>query len=162
MLDGKDGDDELEGGDGHDVIKGGDTGAASSIYQEVLRGGSGNDVIYGGSSRTDLGGIPTTVDRTASNFSGRLYIYGDSGDDEIWGKHLMAAEYLWGGEDDDVIHPGHSADTIIANGNDGEDTIYGSIGAIVEETLKGGKGDDKINPIEYVFNSDGSVDFTST
>ena len=77
MLDGKDGDDELEGGDGHDVIKGGDTGAASSIYQEVLRGGSGNDVIYGGSSRTDLGGIPTTVDRTASNFSGRLYIYGD-------------------------------------------------------------------------------------
>ena len=33
---------------------------------------------------------------------------------------------------------------------------------MVEETLKGGKGDDKINPIQYVYNSDGSVDVTST
>ena len=89
MLDGKDGDDELEGGAGDDILKGGDTGTTSSIYQEILRGGSGNDVMYGGSSSTDLGGIPTTVDRTASNFVGRLYMYGDEGDDELWGKHRM-------------------------------------------------------------------------
>ena len=161
LLDGKDGDDELEGGDGDDILKGGET-SSGTIFQEILRGGRGDDLMYGGSSKTDLGGIPDSVDRNASNFSGRLYMYGDSGDDEMWGKYEMDAEYLWGGDDDDTIHPGHTAQSVIANGNDGDDTIYASIATVVEEKLNGGKGDDRINPIEYLYESDGSIDETNT
>ena len=88
-------------------------------------------------------------------------MYGDEGDDELWGSKGNAAEYLWGGADDDLINPGQGADTVYANGNEGDDTIEGSIGVMTSETIRGGKGDDIINPIELVYNS-GVVDVDNT
>ena len=118
--------------------------------------------MFGGNSKTDLGGIPDSVDRNAANFSGRLYMHGDDGDDEMWGKNNMEEEYFWGGEDDDFIRPGSEANIIIAMGNDGDDILYSAVRTIETEKLLGGKGDDKINPIELAFDSNGDVDVDNT
>ena len=53
----------------------------------------------------------------------------------------------------------------IAHGNESDDTLYSSISAdrrLEQEILRGGKGDDRINPIELVFDSDGNVDVDNT
>ena len=34
------------------------------------------------------------------------WIYGDEGDDEIWGLARTDNEYIWGGSGDDEIHGG--------------------------------------------------------
>ena len=122
--------------------------------------------MYGGSSKTDLGGLGMTVDRDAANFSGNLYMYGDEGHDEMWGSNLFENEYFFGGEGDDTVYPGKNVqNSIIANGDEGDDTLYSSIAndfELVSEVLRGGKGDDWINPIELAFDANGDVDVANT
>ena len=60
--------------------------------QDVLHGGPGDDLIYGGDDYRMTGGNGAA-----------LYIYGDEGNDVIWGKTKMDNEYIWGGEGDDWI-----------------------------------------------------------
>ena len=67
--------------------------------QDVLRGGKGNDRIYGGYGKLGTGGGGSA-----------LYIYGDEGDDDIWGKSIMELEAIWGGDGADLIYGGTEID----------------------------------------------------
>ena len=55
--------------------------------------------------------------------AGTVYLYGDEGDDILWGAN-GANEYQWGGEGDDEIHGGSSNLIVSLNGNEGDDVIY--------------------------------------
>ena len=117
--------------------------------QDVLRGGPGNDTIYGGKAEDmNYGGNGTN-----------LFIYGDEGDDVIWGVQRMEGEYIWGGSGDDEIHagPGHTASFV--NGNEGDDVIYPGFQPDAED-LDGGKGDDIIGVVDedLLFDMNGDVD----
>ena len=50
------------------------------------------------------------------NGGGTVYLYGDEGDDILWGTN-NAIEYQWGGEGDDEIHGGNDNDFAFLNGN---------------------------------------------
>ena len=66
------GDDEVFGDSGDDTIFG---GAVGQLGLDILHGGKGDDLIYGGSDKQGTGGGGKN-----------LYIYGDEGHDELWGK----------------------------------------------------------------------------
>ena len=111
---------------------------------EVIHGGSGNDTIYAGADYYGTGG----------GNNGKVWLYGDEGDDEIWSKMELDAEYLWGGADDDRIYGGYGATLSILNGNEGNDYIWpGYYGdnadenpaGVLASNIRGGKGHDVIN-----------------
>ena len=54
------------------------------------------------------------------------WIYGDEGDDEIWGTTDMN-EYMWGGSGDDEIHAGPNNDVVFINGNESENSILSNL-----------------------------------
>ena len=89
--------------------------------------------------------------------AGTVYLYGDEGDDILWGANA-ANEYQWGGVGDDEIHSGNDNLIVSLNGNQGDDVIYPGTGIVTSEEIRGGKGDDIINPTEIVYAMDGSLD----
>ena len=91
------------------------------------------------------------------NGGGTVYLYGDEGHDILWGTNT-ANEYQWGGEGDDEIHGGNDNLIVSLSGNQGNDVIYPGSDIVTSEEIRGGKGDDVINPIEIVFAMNGSVD----
>lgn len=78
ILSGLAGDDELWGGDGDDILRGGTNNTGSNRI-DVLKGGSGSDKLYGGTSTARDGGNAGVADD-------KKYLYGDEGDDLIWGS----------------------------------------------------------------------------
>ena len=52
-----------------------------------------------------------------------IYLYGEEGDDQIWGSNRMDFQYIWGGEGDDIIESGRFPENSVINGNDGDDII---------------------------------------
>ena len=53
------------------------------------------------------------------------YLYGDEGDDIMYGGYGTANEFIWGGEGDDIIYGGDTITTRqILNGNEGDDIIF--------------------------------------
>ena len=88
---------------------------------------------------------------------GTVFLYGDEGDDILYGTNT-ANEYQWGGEGDDVIHGGNMNLIVSLSGNQGNDVIYPGTDISVSEEIRGGKGDDIINPTEIIFAMNGSVD----
>ena len=68
---------------------------------DVIRGGPGDDRLSAGGDLTDY---ETT--KTAGAAAAFHYIYGDEGDDFIWGEDETAEQHLWGGPGHDVIYGG--------------------------------------------------------
>ena len=62
---------------------------------------------------------------------------------------------MWGGEGDDIIYGGFSNMNTFINGNEGDDVIYPASETVTEDRVRGGKGDDLINPVELVFDDSG-------
>ena len=118
----------------------------------MVRGGPGNDLVYGGASRTYRGG---------QGFA--KYMYGDEGDDQIWGSNRNDNEYMFGGEGNDVLYGGFLNDNEYITGNDGDDIIYPASEILVTDRVRGGKGDDLINPVELEYDDAGTLitDLTS-
>ena len=108
-LRGGGGNDRLFGDDGNDLLDGGSAGSYDDNNgNDVLRGGAGNDVLY------------------AADW-GSATLYGDAGDDK-----------LYGGYHRDTLYGGDGADTLDGAGND--DGLFGGAGV---DTLTGGPGDDR-------------------
>ncbi len=134
---GDDNDDLLYGNDGEDQLIGG-TGI-DSIY-----GGDDNDVIYGD-------------DPEYMYLGSNDYLYGDAGDDEIYGQ--TGNDYINGGSGYDKIYGDAGNDNIY--GNDNSDIIYGGqgndniYGGADNDTIDGGEGNDMLyggeNGDIYVF-----------
>ena len=96
-LFGRYGDDEIDGGAGDDILKGGRF-TDPTDGTDVLRGGTGNDMIFSnfyGQSGADSYG-----------YGEFKYLYGDEGDDTMYGAYGTANEFIWGGEGDDLIYGG--------------------------------------------------------
>jgi Ca2+-binding RTX toxin-like protein len=91
--------------------------------------GEGYDVAAAGSQVAD------TINTISG---GRLWAYGDSGDDTITGAN--GDDYFDGGDDNDVLTSGFGADTLI--GGLGNDILSGGGDA---DTLEGGAGNDSLN-----------------
>jgi Ca2+-binding RTX toxin-like protein len=119
------GDDVIDGGAGDDTISGdvynahylvtGITGGADTI-----RGGVGNDRIYGDSTDNNL---------NQSGVGGNDRLYGQDGNDQIFGH---------GG--DDILDGGAGADELWSG--DGNDWLSGGAGV---DRLIGGNGDDQLD-----------------
>ena len=63
---------------------------------DVVRGGSGNDLVYGGTNQDLDGGLSATTGE-------EKWLYGDEGDDGIWGSNNITKQYIFGGDGDDAI-----------------------------------------------------------
>ena len=72
-------------------------------------------------------------------------------------------EYIWGGSGDDVLYGGFDNMNEYINGNDGDDIIYPASNTMVTDRVRGGKGDDLINPVELEYDDAGTLttDLTS-
>ena len=118
----------------------------------MIKGGLGNDIVYGGSNNTYNGG---------GGFA--KYLYGDEGDDKVWGSNSMEYEYIWGGSGEDTLYGGYDNDNEYINGNEGDDIIYPASGTVVTDRVRAGKGDDQINPVVLEFDGAGAIttDLTS-
>ena len=89
---------------------------------DIIRGGPGNDFVYGGTNENLDGG-------DASMTGEEKWLYGDEGDDSIWGSNDITKQYIFGGDGDDEIQSGNN---------------------INENYIHGGKGDDMIRPASHL------------
>lgn len=135
-LDGGTGDDRLFGGNGNDWI-------TDLLGDNVLSGGAGNDIINGiGTLSGGAGNDYMTGIGTSS---------GSRGDDEVLGLgHLM------GGPGNDVIYifkrfkiPDKNEIENVFDGGAGNDVLSGPRYRGYTATLRGGKGDDIFNPVNF-------------
>ena len=67
------------------------------MYGDIIHGGKGDDEITGGATQ----GTTDTVDPAYGQF-----LYGDEGNDIIWGEDKTSYEYIWGGDGADTIYGG--------------------------------------------------------
>lgn len=134
FLDGGLGNDRLEGGSGNDT----------------LVGGAGDDQLYGGTGNDNLdGGVGSDT------------LYGGDGDDVLVDRVGAGTNLLYGGNGNDKINLLiTTSDTGLADGGDGNDTIYAS-GYYVR--ILGGAGADRIFAESYIQSIDaGTGDDTVT
>ena len=75
MIYGEDDDDILHGDGGDDIIVGGNQ---TALKGDVIHGGPGNDMLTAGNMKG-------TNDTTAPS-GAYSYVYGDGGNDTIWGE----------------------------------------------------------------------------
>ncbi|MCA9170420.1 MAG: hypothetical protein KDB23_22235, partial [Planctomycetales bacterium] len=130
-------------GDGDDYVRVDPRVLGSTGASYTLRGGAGGDRIKIMKDDKDEAGKVGAATYTYSNVT----IYGDDGDDVLFGHN--GSETIYGGAGTDVINSYGGADTIDSgDGNDyvsagsGNDTVSGGAGV---DQLYGGPGDDTIN-----------------
>ena len=128
------GDDDLWGGPGNDTMIG--QNPSGPLKQKVLRGGPGDDSMFGGGNRN---GGP-------NGQANGIWMYGDEGEDVMYGKKNALKHFMWGGEGNDYMRGGNDAGESKINGNGGSDIIHPGSDATVSVDVRGGKGDDIINP----------------
>ena len=124
---------------------------------DVIRGGRGDDRI---SANT---GEITTAPLGLTNLADYHYLYGDEGNDYIWGEDQTHTEFIRGGEGHDYIYGGSMIRTeTYLYGDAGDDWIYPGSDMLDDNDqvviAKGGKGNDVINYTVI----DGSNDIIST
>ena len=92
------GNDEVWGGEGDDIIRLGGTARRieDDVFFDIGRGGPGNDLIYGGFNQSFQGGSVGITDD-------QKFLYGDEGDDKIWGSSDITDQVIWGGKGDDFV-----------------------------------------------------------
>ena len=97
IINGRAGNDEIWGGEGDDILRAAGTARPQeeSEFIDVVHGGPGNDLIYGGTDTSLTGAVNGRDDFK--------YLYGDEGDDRIFGSNNAANQFIWGGSGDDVI-----------------------------------------------------------
>jgi Ca2+-binding RTX toxin-like protein len=119
---GSKGNDFLYGGNGVDYLDGGED-------SNTLRGGAGDDILYGveGNDSVDFSNLNTTVEINLEDG----YADGSDGHDT-----LIEIENAIGSQDGDTITS--SSVKNIIDGQDGDDTLYGSSG---NDTIYGGAGE---------------------
>jgi len=130
LLLGREGDDYLDGGNG--------TAPEQGVV--TAYGGPGNDFVRGGDASDWLnGGGHYAGDSVAAATSddGFDTIFGQGGNDHIWGNSQFAVAGSVDGNDQ--IDAGPGADYV--NGNGGDDNIWGGAGS---DRLYGGAGNDRI------------------
>jgi len=140
-LYGGDGDDRIIGGANEDDIwaGAGDDLVYGGFGADVIRGGAGDDLIKGNNSI--YGDAPMQTEYE--------YIYGNEGEDAIFGQKGVEKQYLLGGAGNDyVTTPGYGIDVNVF-GNDGDDFLRQGDKSSGLVTVKGGKGDDTINELVW-------------
>jgi Ca2+-binding RTX toxin-like protein len=161
QLWGDDGGDHLFGGPGDDAIDGG-------LGYDYIQGGAGGDIIHGGAGDDQ---ISTVGDDSAPEGADVVNIvYGDDGNDFIWGPQpeLLSKGWL----QKDQLNGGYGNDNItgsgLLHGDAGDDTLkgngelYGDAGAdnlmaIRTATLHGGDGDDVVGVAYNYYGDVGSA-----
>ena len=153
----------LDGGDGNDILDGragqylqqANGGAGNDTiytnYTTVANGGDGDDTIYSAGQAHGGNGNDTIIMGTGYGVGSAAY--GDAGSDQITGSN--GADYIDGGDDDDILHGSAGADTI--EGGAGNDIIRGDLG---DDQLVGGAGND-IFQFGQADGNDTIVDFTA-
>ena len=122
-----------------------------NVGGDVIRGGAGDDLIKAG-RQEDAGTAVVAEDADGNAWTGGSayhYLYGDEGNDTIFGEDRTVKEKIWGGAGRDTLYGGDNVTNTFLYGNAGDDTIHPGDGAVgVQETsrVKGGEGDDVINP----------------
>ncbi len=113
----------IDGGDGNDTLRAYDGG-----YLRDIHGGNGDDIIYGPRNAGAL-------------------VYGDAGNDTIYATYYASSNY--GGAGDDHLYATDISNGVYLYGEDGSDTIDGSLGhrttgygGAGADTLIGSAGDD--------------------
>ena len=84
-------------------------------------------------------------------------MYGEEGNDEMWSSYGNEAEYLWGGAGHDLMYGASTTGRSYLFGNEGDDRIipgsYGDDSSLsapnldYDSEIRGGKGNDIINPM---------------
>ena len=138
------------------LIQGRQTGSSSNYVEGAPAGRLDlyalNGIAVNGSNQRDIINL-SGVDTQFNNLNGRVFIYGNSGDDIINGTQFNDTINSGSGNDrvfglagNDVIYGSDGNDTIWGDGsssywnlNGGNDTIYGGSG---NDSLNGGGGDD--------------------
>lgn len=128
LIDGDDGDDDLQGTAFTDLMNGGDgddtmDGAGND---DDMLGGAGNDMMTGGEGNDSMHGE-----------AGADSLFGNAGDDALFGHD--GDDALYGDKGDDVLQGGLGDDAM--HGGDGNDGLHGREGA---DTLIGGRGEDAL------------------
>ncbi|MCB8837425.1 VWA domain-containing protein [Aurantimonas sp. VKM B-3413] len=128
MLGGGEGGDAAYGAAGADTIYGGGDGGADIAYGgsevDLVFSGGGADTVAGGSGDDEIG-AGAGNDQIASGKDDDL-CYGGSGDDTIFAGE--GSDTLYGGTGNDQIFVGASdygRDIVVADANNGNDTVYG-------------------------------------
>lgn len=147
---GNEGNDSIEGLGGNDTIYGGDD-------SDTVHGGEGADLIYGAQGN----GTAEALSGSTGN-----YLYGDEGNDIIWGGGTET-DYLDGGDGNDVLHATGTTGSVLTGG-EGNDTLFGSqgddylVGNAGSDVLMGGEGNDTYfipyetdSTQDYIMDSDG-------
>jgi Ca2+-binding RTX toxin-like protein len=144
--------------DGNDYFRN-DTGLPGYLY-----GGAGIDVLIGSSDQDFIKGDYEDAVTPAASASCNV-IYGNGGDDYLAGGLLSTSagnawQYIYGGDGNDHIGLGSmtggdstdmSSNRLYAEGNNGDDFIYGGTngdtiyGGDGDDLIDGGKGDDAIS-----------------
>lgn len=146
-IDGGDGIDTIFGDNGNDIITGG-------AGNDTIRGGNGNDWIFANEGVTinenlninDLSDNYVMSVISEQSLEGKNTIYGDGGNDHIFGG--KDSDIIYGGSGNDYIYGFGGVDAIF--GGSGNDTIYGGdgddriLGESGNDTINGGAGDDVI------------------
>lgn len=153
-INGGSGSDTLSGGNGNDILQGNygqdriDGGFGIDLLQEAgdsnfvlsntrLASKFGRDTLVG-IERASLRGGAGDNSLAAADFSlGKVFLYGERGDDSIQGGRY--GDLLNGGDGEDVIWGGPGHDDI--RGNDHGDLLLGQLG---RDTLRGDLGNDDL------------------
>lgn len=145
-------DDSLRGGDGYDSLWGG-TGTDTllgndendTLYGESgsdrLDGGNGSDTLYGGDNNdTLIGGYTTSDGSEFLLFDGANLLFGDAGDDSLYGGRSGNTDTLHGGTGNDTLEAGVGYGLFY--GEDGDDSLKGGQNS---DTLYGGNNNDTLS-----------------
>ncbi|HEU0097908.1 MAG TPA: calcium-binding protein [Allosphingosinicella sp.] len=144
LVNAGDGDDTVDGGDGHDNLRGegGDDSLAGGNGDDYLRGGPGDDLLDGGAgwdrvafftatsgiavdlriigAQNTLLGMDTLIGiEHASGTEFADVIFGNDGDNWLWGENGDDTIGAFGGNDLVEVGPG----TVSADGGSGNDTF---------------------------------------
>ena len=142
----------IDGGLGFDVVNFGDANDAFFLHDNISAfhdsvqlftdsSGNAGRARLSGVEELNLGGGDDVVDLRSDDYSTGvdiLRIFGQTGDDVIWGSGRV--EHIFGGSGADVIYGGGGAD--LTRGGDGADSLWGQDGA---DTLDGGDGSDLLD-----------------
>ena len=163
VLIGTDGDDKIRGGEGNDYILGGDG-------NDILLGMNGNDIIYGGEGDDNIQGsgiaypdsivgpkddiepygpgwLEYVAKRVEATEGGINYLYGEGGNDLMYGGYGL--NYMYGGEGDDLLYGGYGGVNFL-DGGEGNDT-YMLKGQSVNTIVYGkGYGHDVFEPVKHI------------
>ena len=113
----------------------------------MLRGGHGDDELYAGS-------IIGSTKKGGNNTAAQHWLFGDKGNDILFGEDETVLQKMWGGEGHDELFGGADTDEQFLHGNDGADILHPNGAATTKVTAKGGAGNDTINKV--IRNEDGT------